>query len=1491
MAALNLDPRAWLAPDVAWPAGAPRWALYEHWTGAGAKSNPSNATLLKAATAAAAKLAVAPDAGEPLAPRRRGRRGAPEADAAADAPIRNKRVVREESPVRAGALPVAAGENGAAGADLGEADALLLQALREQNASLQLSLAASNARFENQRLGGASAAAEAPRAEPAVAREREVDLDAALRNFRQELMQEMDEKLGNSAALLQRQLDSARVLGGGQRVVDETSAPYALQAYDIYPDLKMFSDLPGYALFVELNKICRDWQSVFMAEDSGRRPASWYVIQDGERNKHEALWVEVLHSMHAFLPPAKLQLWATFARDHSDARAPEALQELNAAMKEQQRSQKMQSVRAQAAISSSSASSVGTAPYLPAHGHNSWKLTAGDHGSGHRGHQSAGVAAAPARTGPHAGPVAACKFCAIGLKDPSKPCRQHRIKVGEKYSGSRVVSVGSSGGDGDTTAHFSRDYGKVGARETRDPTVGHSGPCGPGPTGDYFAWGPRKRRDGLGRVSDRDPSPTRVAAELVPAQYEQPGGEQGVRNVSGGGASGQLARRHGFAAGPHGSAKLLVSHSEVRRSELSSSGRRAVGERPLFVSADQSRDSETYPTSDAPGVVYDDPRRAGSIPQFDDTSGRPFPLWFDSSRPNIRASGMPVRLVGLGGVVFSPGVGRSGSVSTGLVYGMESGPLERRHHSDGRLEGGSSGAAGPLPSDDGCAGRGNGLQQGSNGPIATSALHRSSFRYSDKQNLRDRESLSHYAALADRSVARRVLDDAGAAADSRATLCLEGSCSHSCDCNELPVFTDVSSGQRPYVATVGCGSRGHSLDAGQIATLEREGRNVAQKGESYTALSADGCVGHGDGGLGTLDGSPAQSLGHRWQSDGHGAPGVFDGPRANRSATSARGARGALPWPTRPNPTGFSSSGTRYSEGSLAVRSGLARGTSDLDMGGYKRLRSGEAAVDSSRLEPGGGRAESGAELRPRLGLDRVQKRVQSDYLPLSSGTTARPLCYDSQRPVRPLDGSNVRDIGELPSKRVCSGVDHSFLGGSPVCLDPAGGAALARTSARWSNNSSAEVAAEAMVDPVIRHGRDGPAGSRSHGTGRQSQRDPCGAETAAELATGRLVRSADMKRVSTLLQSNGRGGQSAGAGELADVGLAAAATLTRAERPGVRAASIQRLREMSLRPGTHRAYEPVWKRYVQFMQDEQELSEQVLSSSFDAHYDSVLDFVLELLHAGEGASVGKVLPALRLYATPSWSSGQEQDLLKVVKGAKAQWKLSGATKHQRRDPMPWSAWSDVCKTLPVGWTYESWLRRKAMFAIILAFVRRPQEVMGVRMCDVIPTPGRPGAVSLRFTAAKNDSLGADFGNTWICLEPVTAVVDRLCCPATAILAWLARRLEHIAPNEWFFPRLTGGPLAAMPAELADATKALVASSPSLRARGLHLTPYSWRIAAATRLLELGATTAVIKTMGGWRGDSFLRYLRLTALEGSGLRESMFDPALRAARPGDLLKV
>ncbi len=127
--------------------------------------------------------------------------------------------------------------------------------------------------------------------------------------------------------------------------------------------------------------------------------------------------------------------------------------------------------------------------------------------------------------------------------------------------------------------------------------------------------------------------------------------------------------------------------------------------------------------------------------------------------------------------------------------------------------------------------------------------------------------------------------------------------------------------------------------------------------------------------------------------------------------------------------------------------------------------------------------------------------------------------------------------------------------------------------------------------------------------------------------------------------------------------------------------------------------------------------------------------------------------------------------------------------------------------------------------------------------------------------------------------------------PVDETFYWRARRHEHLAPSEWFFPRLTGGTSAAMPAELADATKALVASSPSLQARGLHLTPYSWRIAAATRLLELGATTAVIKTMGGWRGDSFLRYLRLTALEGSGLRESMFDPRLRAARPGDLLKV
>ncbi len=387
------------------------------------------------------------------------------------------------------------------------------------------------------------------------------------------------------------------------------------------------------------------------------------------------------------------------------------------------------------------------------------------------------------------------------------------------------------------------------------------------------------------------------------------------------------------------------------------------------------------------------------------------------------------------------------------------------------------------------------------------------------------------------------------------------------------------------------------------------------------------------------------------------------------------------------------------------------------------------------------------------------------------------------------------------------------------------------------------------------------------------------------------MVSSSDSERVRALLQNDIRSRQPAGAGEAPDAGLLAAAALNSVGRLSVRQASIQRLREMSLRPGTHRAYEPVWRKYVHFMQSEHDLPDATVWSSFSAPYDSVLDFVLQLLHSGEGNSVGKILPALRLYAAPAWTSSEEQDLLKVCKGAKAQWKLSGATKHQRRDPMPWFAWTDVCKSRPDGWSDEIWVRRKAMFAIILAFVRRPQEVMGVRMCDVMPTPGRLGAVSLRFAAAKNDSLGADFGNTWICLEPVTMEVDRVCCPATAILDWRARRLEHLAPNEWLFPRLTGGPSAAMTAELADATKALVASSASLQARGLHLTPYSWRIAAATRLLELGATTAVIKTMGGWRGDSFLRYLRLTALESSGIRESMFDPGMRAARPGDLLKV
>ncbi len=80
------------------------------------------------------------------------------------------------------------------------------------------------------------------------------------------------------------------------------------------------------------------------------------------------------------------------------------------------------------------------------------------------------------------------------------------------------------------------------------------------------------------------------------------------------------------------------------------------------------------------------------------------------------------------------------------------------------------------------------------------------------------------------------------------------------------------------------------------------------------------------------------------------------------------------------------------------------------------------------------------------------------------------------------------------------------------------------------------------------------------------------------------------------------------------------------------------------------------------------------------------------------------------------------------------------------------------------------------------------------------------------------------------------------------------------------------------------------AGGPSAAGRGLHLTPKSWRIAAATRVWELGATTAVIKTMGGWRGDSFLHYLRLSALDGSRIRESMFDPGLRATRPADMLR-
>lgn len=279
---------------------------------------------------------------------------------------------------------------------------------------------------------------------------------------------------------------------------------------------------------------------------------------------------------------------------------------------------------------------------------------------------------------------------------------------------------------------------------------------------------------------------------------------------------------------------------------------------------------------------------------------------------------------------------------------------------------------------------------------------------------------------------------------------------------------------------------------------------------------------------------------------------------------------------------------------------------------------------------------------------------------------------------------------------------------------------------------------------------------------------------------------------------------------------------------------------ERSRAQGTKKRYAAIWKEFVNFC-------EWMKVEAEPAVDDTVADFVVWWEMTGRGGSVEQAMAAVRArHLDAGWENPcSNHKVRQAVRGIKRIGAEEGEIK-EKRDPFPVAGLERWTRRRPDHISEWRWRRDAALVAVGLRCMRRPGELVELRVRDIVR---KDGVTWVLVRKSKTDQLGK--GKE----IPLDEGGLARTCPVKLVWEWI--RFAGRRGEEHLFPNLnTGGKWST-----AGITSALKEMAKVARIEG-KFSGHSLRIGGATAAMKGGMSLALIMAIGGWESPAVMTYLR-----------------------------
>lgn len=284
----------------------------------------------------------------------------------------------------------------------------------------------------------------------------------------------------------------------------------------------------------------------------------------------------------------------------------------------------------------------------------------------------------------------------------------------------------------------------------------------------------------------------------------------------------------------------------------------------------------------------------------------------------------------------------------------------------------------------------------------------------------------------------------------------------------------------------------------------------------------------------------------------------------------------------------------------------------------------------------------------------------------------------------------------------------------------------------------------------------------------------------------------------------------------------------------------------------TNRQYEQKWQELVDYLADLEIAIE-------EATADDVIEFFrMKAIQLGKAFDAASYLFAIQANEVVHRGSLADDRLLRQVARGLSRQSQADREVLPERLPLPAAALEGYCRAMPPFITPRTWLRNRALLTLAFRAMRRPGEMGYFRRSHVSFVGSQ---LRLLIPKSKTDQLAR--GRT-IVIDPT----GNITCPVRALQTWLP---FVSAADDWLFPDL----LDSSKSVSSGAVNSLVKEVARLANLSGRYTGHSLRIGGATAALRGGLSVDQIRSIGDWRSDAILFYLRSIATAELGASQLM----------------